>query len=120
MTDHPRLTLDLVRATMDEIVKEHPEKTVDGGGCRYAAREYEGPSCVVGAMLFQLGWTYEELKALDNADATEYGGTTISELIYADYVETDPNVLGYLQNMQTVQDGYKPWLEAYRYAEDNL
>lgn len=118
VTEHPKLTLDIVRPVMDEIVKDNPTKQIDVGSCSYAGVDVHAgqPSCLVGHVLHQLGWSTEELAALDKSDP-EGDGTAFETLVQYGLVKAERDVVRYLQVAQSTQDRQQPWLDAYRAAE---
>jgi hypothetical protein len=114
MTEHPRLTIELVRPAVEEIVKDHPERTVTR--CKYA-NVFDGPECLVGAVLFQLGWTYDELREFDKLyDIHESAGIE-AIIMEHEMVDAHDDARYYLQTLQEFQDQGLPWLDAYRAAE---
>lgn len=114
MTDHPVLTLETVRDVAAEIVKDSPMKVV--AICTYAHPQYEGPSCLVGAILYKLGWTYQELREFDRGNNTD-GESTISSLVLNGDIDADEFARTYLASLQTLQDSGIFWLEVYRTTE---
>ena len=111
------LTMAIVGPVLDEIVSEQPDTIIASLGCKYASN-YR-PSCLVGHMLYRLGWTSEELHNLDSAD-TDGSGTGIETLVDYGYIDADSTTTRFLTVLQDYQDAQNRWEDALSIARGRV
>lgn len=116
--DHPTLTLSVVRETAQKLAEKHPHRTVSS--CKYA--EKGKPSCIVGSILHELGWSISELEWLNMGDpfGRRQSDSTVRDLVNKNMLDIEDSASQYLDYMQLRQDSDVPWRRAVAEAEANL
>ncbi|MEU6704746.1 hypothetical protein [Streptomyces wuyuanensis] len=113
----PAITEDTILATLQEVVRESPEKVYEspehmrtpGATCFYVhtdeAGNRTGPGCIVGTVLHRLGVSLEALSEGEGWPAQSVLNHLASDL--------DPELLAKLRRVQMSQDNGDTWAEAY-------
>ncbi len=108
------LTLNMVLPVAERIVAGHENFVYPSeGGCHY---QLDGkPSCVVGKILSELGWSGEDLKVLDRPEGDHTG--VIGEWIENGDIQADYAATQFLSTLQWHQDVSFPWGDALAKAK---
>ncbi len=122
MSEHPMLTLEMVRPMAVEIVSDRPDHVYQlqstTGECKYT--QGGSPDCLIGQILFRLGYSIEDLERFDICYLGTDHGTDIASLINYGFVSADDSAREYMSILQANQDLGVTWGDALKRAESSL